>query len=170
MNEIRSFSRAATHHAVSRPRHSLAGRLAIVFLSAVTATAAAAEDWVTVASDSFTTLAVDRDSITATEARLYTVGAWFRYRFATSVKCEPPRGCYAASQRNYYYANCYTRTLALVQRRFMDLNDNVLAEADFIPSDYVPPAESLERKGLTSLCGYYRSAFPSWPPIAPYPP
>lgn len=53
---------------------------------------------------SFVSTAVDRDSIVAVAGLPYTLGAWFRYRFATSVDCSPPRGCYAQYPNSLRYS------------------------------------------------------------------
>lgn len=136
---------------------------------------AAAEDWVNAGSGygSFAATAVDRDSIAAVPGMPHTLGAWFRYRFATSVDCSPPRGCYAASQRNYYHVNCNNGTVALVQRLFLDLNDNVITRDDYAAWYYYTPY-GVETLGAATVCSLYRLQYPNSlrysPHVNPWPP
>lgn len=154
----------------ARLRHaSLTASIALACFGAVAADNAAAETWEDAAADSFTTLALDRDSITLVEGIPHTVGAWLRYRFASSVDCSPPRGCYASSQRNYVVASCHTGTLRLMQRRMMDLNDRVIAQSDYAGWEYFPPPASLDSLALARLCFHYRDRYPGWSRLPPYP-
>jgi hypothetical protein len=131
---------------------------------------AIAEDWVNAGGDGFAALAIDRDSIVAVEGSPVAVGAWFRFRFTTAVRCSPPADCYASGQRNYYHVDCYAGTLVLLRRAFLDLNDNVIAQADFLPYEYMPPALSLDRQGMNAVCMHYRSLNPDAFRFRPYGP
>jgi hypothetical protein len=87
-----------------------------------------------------------------------TVGVWVKYEYPMSIDCSPPRGCYAKSQRIYYFANCAIGALAQVQSIFMNLNGDVVAqtEPDFNAPWYVPPASSPEYLALRNICTLYQ--------------
>lgn len=121
-------------------------------------------------SNGFAAFSLDHESVAPVDGLPHTLGAWFRLRFATSVDCSPPRACYAASQRSYYHLNCHTGHVRLVERQFLDLNDNVLRRDEFLPWYYIPPAGGVEHHGLAAACVHYRSQFPGWWLGVPYPP
>ena len=153
-------------------RRRLGARAASIVLGclcALSAGALPAETWENAGADSFTTVAVDRDSIALVEGIPHTVAAWLRYRFATAVDCSPPRGCYASSQRNYVIASCHAALIRHVQPRMMDLNDRVIAQHDYGGWEFVPLPGSLDSLALARLCFHYRDRYPAWSRLPPYP-
>ena len=145
----------------------------LLVLCVALAMPARAEDWVNTGAGfgSFAAAAVDRESIVPVPGLPYTLGAWFRFRFATSVDCSPPRGCYAASQRNYYHVNCLNGTIAFVQRLYLDLNDNVLTKDDYAPWYYYVPT-GMDAVSVATACALYRQANPGMryvPHLNPWP-
>jgi hypothetical protein len=108
---------------------------------------------------------VDADSVQLAEGSPYTMGAWFRYNYALSIDCSPPRGCLAASQRIYYRVDCSLNAITPIQRISLDLNGNVTRlDANFTAAPYIPLPGSLESLAVRSLCLDFRLRY-GWPLI-----
>ncbi|HEX6138114.1 MAG TPA: hypothetical protein VF059_10665 [Casimicrobiaceae bacterium] len=140
-----------------RGRAALA-KAALAAFCTVAAAPGATENWILVGGSRIgSSLAVDVDSVQATEGFPARLGVWLHYTYPTSIDCAPPRGCLAASQRVYAIVDCPAQVIAPVQRISMDLNGNVVARSDVGTQAprYLARAGSFEGAAWSLLCPGY---------------
>jgi hypothetical protein len=114
-------------------------------------------------------MAVAAESLVLVEGLPNTIGAWVVYEYPTATDCSPPPGCYANSQRIFYFVNCANGRLAQIQRISLDLNGNVVAQSDanYAAPWFRPFVNSREATAWRKICWILLPRTPDLPVWSP---